>query len=158
MARRYSASFVAVAVTALQDFFSVAVAADEPVTILACYINQISDVGDTAEEMLRVDIVRGNDTVGSGGSAATEILLDARGGAASAAVRVNDTTEASAGSEEIAHTDAFNIRVGWQYIPIPELRIRHDSGGGTNEFICVRLLTAPADELTMNGTLYWEEG
>lgn len=158
MARRFSASFTGVAVTALQDFFSVAVGTEAPVTLIGCFISQISDVGDSAEEMLRIDIVRGNDTVGSGGSAATPRLLDGKGGAVVATVRTNDTTEASAGSEEIMHTEAFNIRVGWQYVPIPENRIRHDNGGGTNEFICVRLLTVPDDELTMSGTLYWEEG
>ena len=158
MARRFSASFSDVAVTALQDLFSISVGTEAPVTILVCYITQLSDVGDSAEEMLRIDIVRGNNTVGSGGTALTERLLDAKGGAVIASVRANDTTEASAGTEEIMHSETFNIRVGWQYIPIPEIRIRHDNGGGTNEFICVRLLTVPADSLTMSGTLYWEEG
>ena len=155
MGRMYSASFADVEVDALQDLFSLLVAVDEPVTIHSCFISQSSDVGDAAEEMLAIHIVRGNGTVGSGGSAPTARALDPKVGAASASVRANDTTEASSGTEEIMHAEAFNIRSGWVYIPTPETRIKADS---TSDLICVRLLDAPADAVTMSGTLYWEEG
>jgi len=155
MGRMYSASFADVEVAALQDLFSLLVAVDEPVTIHSCFISQSSDVGDAAEEMLAIHIVRGNGTVGSGGSAPTARALDPKVGAASASVRANDTTEASAGTEEIMHAETFNIRTGWVYIPTPETRIKADNA---SDLICVRLLDVPADAVTMSGTLYWEEG
>ena len=155
MGRMYSTSFSGVAVTALQDFFSLVVADDEPVHIHACYISQTTEVADAAEEMLRIDIVRGNGTVGSGGSAPTIYALDSKVGGASATARANDTTEASAGTEQIMHSEAFNVRTGWVYIPTPETRIKTDQA---DDIICIRLLTVPADSITMDGTLYWEEG
>ena len=155
MGRMYSASFADVEVSALQDLFSLVVAVDEPVQLHACFISQTSDAKDAEEELLAIHIVRGNGTVGSGGSAPTARALDPKVGAASATVRANDTTEASAGTEEIMHAEAFNIRSGWVFLPTPEMRIKADN---TSDIIAVRLLDAPADALTMSGTLYWEEG
>lgn len=155
MGRMYSASFADVEVSALQDLFSLVVAVDEPVLIHGCFISQSSDVGDSEEEMLAVHIVRGNATVGSGGTAPTARPLDPKVGAASATVRANDTTEASAGTEEIMHAEAFNIRTGWVYIPTPEMRVKADN---VSDIIAIRLLDVPGDALTMSGTLYWEEG
>jgi len=150
----YSTSFSGVAVTALQDLFSLIAAANKPVKLHACYISQLSDVGDAAEEMLRVDIVRGNGTVGSGGSAPTIYALRSTDPAAAATARANDTTEASAGTEQIMHSECFNIRAGWVYMPTPKMQISTNSA---DDIIAVRLLTVPADELTMCGTLYFEE-
>ncbi len=154
--RIYAINFVAVGVTVAQDLFSIAVAANEPVHILGYKLSQTSEVADAQEEMLRIDIVRGNTTVGTGGGAFTALPLDGRMGAAAAGCRINDTTEATAGTEQIMDTDAWNVRIPLLYLPIPELRIREDND--TNEFICVRLLTAPSDSITMNGVCWFEEG
>jgi hypothetical protein len=155
MARRYSASFSAVAVTAIQDLFSLVVAANEPVRILACYLSQHTDVGDSEEEMLRVQIIRGYGTVGSGGSAPSVYNLDVKGTGNSATCRANDDTPSSAGTPQIMHCEAFNIRSGWVYIPTPETQIRVDNA---DDIVVVKLIAAPGDSVTMNGTLYWEEG
>jgi len=154
MGRMYSCSFQNVAVTALQDFFEITAGDDEPVTIHAVHITQGSDMGDAEEEGLRVAIIRGNTTSGSGGTAGTENPLDPKGGAASAAVELNNTTEASAGTEAVLHEEQINNRVGFHYIPTPECRPKTDQ----SVLIVVRLLTAPADALSVSGTVYWEEG
>ena len=52
------------------------------------------------------------------------------------------------------HAEAFNIRAGWAYIPTPEAR---PGVGQNNTIIVVRLMAAPADSLTMSGTLIVEE-
>jgi hypothetical protein len=150
----YSVSFQDVAITALQDLFSLVVAANKPVKLHSCFLSQTSELGDAAEEQLRIDIVRGNGTVGSGGTAPTIYKLNSNDAAASATARANDTTEASAGTEQIMHSEAFNVRAGWQYIPTPETRIITSS---TDDIIAVRLLDVPGDEITMTGTLYFEE-
>ena len=154
MGKIYSAEFADVAVTAAQDLFSLLVASNEPIKILGCIISQRSDVGDTEEEGLLIKIIRGWGTVGSGGSAPTAINLDSKGGAASASVRANDTVEASAGSPVDVHCEVWNIRMPWIYMPIPELRIKADNA---DDLISVSLITAPTDEITVSGTLYWEE-
>ena len=156
MGRMYSIEFENVSVTAAQDFFALKPADDKPILIHGIYLSQFSDVGDSAEEILRVKIIRGAATIGSGGSNPTPRPMDSNDAASGITTnsRVNDTTETSGGSPVDLHSDAFNIRVGWVYIPTPEMRIRCDEGDG---FIAVALMAAPADAVSMSGTLYFEE-
>lgn len=154
MGRMYSVVFEGVAVTAAQDFFELSPADDKPITIHAIYLSQSTEVGDAAEEMLRVEIVRGHTSGGSGGTAPTPTPLDPSGSAAGCAAEVNNTTIASAGTTTILHAETFNERVGWVYIPTPECRPKASQANTT---IVVRLMAAPADSVTMSGTLYFEE-
>jgi hypothetical protein len=154
MARVYTVSFENVAVTAAQDFFEVTPADDHPLVILALYIDQFSDVGDAAEEILRYKIIRGHTTSGSGGSAATPRPLDPGDAAASFAAEVNNTTIASSGATVDLHAGAFNIRSGLALIFPPEMTPVANQGNTT---IVVRLMANPADSLSMSGTLYVAE-
>ena len=154
MSRIYSAEFGAVAVSAAQDLFSLLVGDDEPIHLLGCVISQSSDVADAAEEGLLIKIIRGWGTVGSGGSAPTAINLDGKGGSATTTVRANDTTEASAGTAVDCHSEVWNIRMPFIYMPIPELRFRVDQA---DDLLSVSLITVPADEITCSGTIYWAE-
>ena len=151
----FTATFKDVEVSALQDLFSLVVGDDAPVTILSCTISQSSDYKDAEEEGLLISIVRGNGTVGSGGSAPTIRLNSTKGGAAIATCRANDTTEASVGSEEDMHLENWNIRMPWTYRPTPEEQFRTDQ---SDDIVAVRLLDAPNDALTVSGTLVWKEG
>lgn len=155
MGRMYAVTFENVAVTAAQDFFELSPADDKPVLIHAVYISQYSDVGDAAEEILRVTIKRGHTTSGSGGSAFTPLPLPSSAGVAAGAVaEINNTTIASAGTAVALHAETFNIRAGWQFIPTPETR---PGASQANTTIVVRLEAAPADSLSMSGTLIFEE-
>jgi hypothetical protein len=151
----YAVSFEYVAVTAAVDLFELTPADDKPVAIHGIFLSQSSDVGDTAEEMLRVAILRGHTTSGSGGSAATPVPLNSSADtAAGATAETNNTTIASAGTAVTLHSEAFNIRAGWQFIPTPEMR---PGASQANTTLVVRLMAAPADELRMSGTLIFEE-
>lgn len=155
MGRMYVVTFEGVAVTAAVDFFELSPADDKPILIHGLYLSQSSDVGDTAEEMLRVAIIRGHTTSGSGGSSATPAPLPSSAGvAAGAAAETNNTTIASAGTGVTLHAETFNIRAGWQFIPTPEAR---PGASQANTTIVVRLMAAPADSLTMSGALVFEE-
>lgn len=155
MGRMYAVTFENVAVTASQDFFEISPADDKPVLIHGLYLSQASDVGDAADEMLRIKILRGHTTSGSGGSAPTPAPLNSSAGAAAGfAAEVNNTTIASAGTAVDLHAEAFNIRAGLQYIPTPEAR---PGASQANTTLIVRLMAAPADSLTMSGTLILEE-
>lgn len=154
MGRVYSSTFSAVAVTALQDFFSLVVAANEPIKLLYCSISQSSDLGDAEEEGLRISIIRGWGTVGSGGSALAEIPNRSKVGAASASCRSNDTTEASAGTPVTLLDEVWNIRMPWVYLPTPEMAIVADVD---DDILSITLLDAPTDEITVSGTIIWEE-
>lgn len=154
----YSARFTATAATAAVDFFELTPADDKPLTIHAIYIGQTTELGDAAEEQLQVDIVRGGTamTSGSGGTtAANAIALS--GGLSQASgftFEAMNTTAATFTSGVTVHTDVFNVRAGWQYIPTPETRIGVSQANGG---IVVRLAAAPADSITWAGTIVVEE-
>ncbi len=157
MGRMFSARFEAVEVSAAQDIFSLGSPTSGLGTLYSIVIGQTSDVGDSAEEILVVRLVTGNTTVGSGGSAPTAIPRQL-GDTPTVTVRANDTTEVSAGTQAIKHSDTFNIRVGWQYIPTPEERIDwNELIAGTKTFLALQLITVPADAITMSGTITFEE-
>ena len=155
MGRMYSVSFTAVAVTAQQDFFEITPADDKPCVIHALYLAQSSDAGDAADEQLAIRVVRGHSTSGSGGSAPTPRPMNPSDTAAGFASEVNNTTIASSGTGVDLHADAFNVRAGYQMIWTPEMRPQVSQGAGVT--LCVRLVTTPADSLTMSGTLLVEE-
>jgi len=154
MGRMYAVTFENVAVTAAQDFFELSPADDKPIKIHMIVLSQSTELGDAAEEQLRIKIIRGHTTSGSGGTAPTPAPLDPAGAAAGCAAEVNNTTIASAGTTVDLHAECFNVRSGWLYIPIPECMIKATQANTT---IVVRLMAAPADSITMSGTLIFEE-
>lgn len=134
------------------DFFELDAATDKPIEIVAIYLGNKSEVKDVEEEMVAWSIVRGNTTSGNG-TATTPRPLDASDGAASFAAETVGSTPASAGTAVNLHVDTFNIRTGLQIIFPPDMR--HKTQGA--DLLCVRLLTALADDATFSGTLYVRE-
>ncbi len=154
MGRHYAVTFENVAVTGAVDFFELQPADDRPVVIHALHLSQSTDVGDAAEEMMRVQILRGHTTSGSGGSAATPAPLNPIDTAAAFTAETNNTTIASAGTAVSLYSEAFNIRAGLAQVWPPELR---PMASQANTTIVVRLMAAPADSISFSGTLYVEE-
>jgi hypothetical protein len=153
---RYSCSFDAVAVSAAQDLFELTAPADAICVILSCRVGQTSDYGDAEAEGLQITLRRGNGaTTGSGGSAGTEVALEAGFGTAGGVVEINNTTQMTAGggSLEVLSVEPFNAQVGWLYQPTPEERVVVSP----SDLFTVALDSAPSDALTMSGTLIWEE-
>lgn len=154
MGRIYSVEFGSVAVTNVVDFFEIQPADDKPVKIHSIFIAQSSETGDAGEEMLPIRIIRGHGTSGSGGQVPTARPLNRSDVAFSGVVETVNTTVASAGTPLNMHSDSFNVRTGWFYCPTPETRHQASQADTT---IVVRLQFAPADSVTMWGTLYLEE-
>lgn len=154
MARTYSVVFEGVAVTATQDFFEITPADDKPVEIVGLFLSQYSDAADAQDELLSYSVIRGHATSGSGGSAPTPRPMLSNEAAAGFTAEVNNTTAASAGTGVVLHRGAFNVRAGEAIWFPPEARPSASQGDST---IVVRLNAAPADSLTMNGTLYVRE-
>jgi len=154
MGRMYSVEFENVAVIAAQDFFELTPAANKPCAIHAIFLSQSTETGDAAEEMLRVKIIRGFATTGSGGGTSTPAPLNPIDTAAGATCKINNGTIASAGTPIDLHAEAFNVRTGWIYIPTPEMRPIVTSA---QVLLVVQLMAAPGDSVTMGGTLYFEE-
>ncbi|KKN62499.1 hypothetical protein LCGC14_0511150 [marine sediment metagenome] len=157
MGQVYTAQFTEVAVTVAQDFFGMKSPTRGLARLLAVFIGQTSDTGDSAEEILHWYIKSGATTIGSGGSDPAAVALG-HGGTATVVPAANDTTEASAGTILTHHSGVFNTRVGLEYIPPPEWQVTwQELVAGTATYFEIGLTGNPADSLTMSGTIYWEE-
>lgn len=150
----FVATFAAVAVSAAQDVFEIVAPASTRLKIREIRLGQYSDPGDAQAEMLSVQIIRGFTTSGSGGSSVTPVNLSPVSGAAAATatVEANNTTVAQDGTGAVLLADSFNVQRGWRYCPPSEERIEV----GVSQRLVVRI-TAPADSLTCNGTVVFEE-
>ena len=91
-------------------------------------------------------------TSGSGGTATTGQPLDSADAAAGFAAECNNTTVATTGTVVTLLADAWNIQGGWWYAPDePDMLIIDVSTR------LVFRITAPADAITLNATLVFEE-
>lgn len=152
--RIYTIEFEGTAVTAQVDFFELTPADDKPIEIVGLFLSQSSDTGDAASEILRYRVIRGHTTSGSGGSAPTPRPLNRSDAAAGFTAETLNTTIASAGTTHNLHSGCFNIAVG-ENLWLPEGCEWEASQADTT--LVVRLMAAPADSLTMSGTLYVRE-
>ena len=151
--RIYTVVFSAVAVSAAQDLFEITPADDKPIEIVGIELGQSSDAGDAQDELLQISLIRGHTTSGSGGSAPTPTPLSPAESAAGFTAEVNNTTIASAGTTTTLSTTCWNVRAG--YINWWPEGMR-PTATQANTTIVVRQ-TAPADAITMSGTLYVRE-
>ena len=148
--RVYIAEVSAIAVTAIQDFWELNCPADAVLALLSVRISQYSDVGDAAAEMLPVIISRPTGTAGSGGSIPTARPVHIGTVAFGGTVEANNTIQAGTTTEILS--DSFNIRSGWLYQP-PEKEVIWLSPSG---ILVIELPVAPADSLTMQGSITFE--
>ncbi len=143
------------------DLLSIQPADDKPCRVVGWIIGQTSEVGDAAEENLRLTLrhMTATVTIGSGGSAVTPVAN--RPGtndiaAAGFTARCNDTTVATtSGTSTVMEEMGWNERATpWErWIP-EELRPVAVQG----EVLIVRLESTPADDFSGVMTFFVEEG
>ena len=151
--RIYTAQFNGVAVTAQQDLFEIVAPSTGIIQIHELSLGQITEIGDAMEEQLLLLWKSGSTTTGSGGSAPSKVARSFGDAASGATVAANNTTKATAGTIVTHRVWAWNIRVPFQMIWTPEtMAVLAPSRRGT-----IELGTTPADSVTMNGYLVWEE-
>ncbi len=155
----YVATFTAVAVTAAQDVFEIVAPSTSRVKIRELRLGQYSDAADAQAEMLSILALRGYTTSGSGGSSVTPANMApatsdlGAPAAAGATVEANNTTVANTGSTVTTLlADSFNVMGGFRYYPVPDERLEL----AVSQRLVFRI-TAPADSITLNGTLVFEE-
>ena len=150
----FTATFNAVVISAAQDAFEILAPQGSLVKIRAVTLGQYSDFGDpaTTAEILSVLIVRGYTTAGTGGSTVTPVNFGPASKSSRATVLANNTTVATGGTAAVMVADAWNIASTWLYVPDQAERIILQP----NQRAVVRL-TLPADAITTNGTLVYEE-
>jgi hypothetical protein len=154
MGQIYSALWDNKSVSTAIDLFECTVAADRPIIIHQLDVYQTSDLGDAAEEVLRIGLYRGS-TAGSGGTAITETrYVDGDSPANQTAIVEYATGGTSSTGGTLIHNLGWNVRIPTQYIWTPELRPRCDAG---EDPISLRFIAAPADAITMGACLIFEE-
>lgn len=150
----FAVTFAAVAVTAAQDIFEIVTPATTRAALREIELSQYTEFGDAAAELLSVQLIRGYTVSGSGGTAFTPLSLLNHAGKRAAVVtaEINNTTVANTGTAEVLRASSFNVASGWWYRPPADERIILE----VSSRLVVRI-TAPADSVTMNGTLIFEE-
>lgn len=154
----FSATFSAVAVTAAQDVFELVAPAGGRVRLREIRLGQYSDAGDAAAELLSVLVVTGYTVSGSGGASVTPNNMSGHSGGATASSTVerNNTTVANTGTAKVILADAWNVQAPWLWVcpddPCDPANIILEK----DDRLVVRI-TAPADSITLNGTLVFEE-
>lgn len=157
MGRLYTAQVSGVTVSALQDIFEITSSSTAVVKIHGWEIFQTSDLGDAAEEILRIETVRGvgATTSGTGGTTPTAQPVDDGHSAFGGTVEANNTTRLAAGSGslEVLTQHGWNIRIPLEKIYTPEDRPTIRAGARWT----LSLPAAPADAITFSATVTFEE-
>lgn len=149
----FTAAFTATSFsTVARDVFEVTAPTNSRVALRKVIIGQYSDFGDAQAELISVSVITGSTVAGSTGAAITPKNVKGWSTASTcgSAVTANNTTLASSGT--VRYADTFNVAAGWYYDPPAAERIIFDA----SERAVIRI-TAPADALTANGTLIFEE-
>ena len=153
MGRMYTATFNNIDVSSAQDLFELVAPADAIVVLHDIHLSQNSDVGDTEEEVLCVELTSGYTLSGSGGSSVTPVPILLGDAAFGGTCEVNNTTRALSGTIVTHAVWNWNIRVGFDKVFTPETRpILSPS-----RRMCLGLPIAPNDTVIMSGTITFEE-
>ena len=152
----YAAVMDAQAFTTATDLFEVTPAADRAVVILGLKLGQTTDLQDAAEEVLRIGIYT-DVTAGSTGTSITETPYTNESGVAAntAAVVTNRGTASTGGT--LIDIIPWNIRIPLFWEPPPWAPVKFSNIAAEGPVSSFRLLTAPADSITVSGTLIWTE-
>lgn len=140
------------------DLLELLPADDKPVKLRGMLLSQISEVGDAAEEGLRISVMRLPATVtsGSGGSAPTPAPMDSADASAGAAAECNNTTVATTSGTAVTLAElGWNIRASPYEMWFPDDRFCPKAKQG--EALVVRSQTTPADDITIACTFWIEE-
>lgn len=135
------------------DMFELAPLAEHPIELVAIYLANKTEVGDTEEEMVAWTVtVLDSWAAGSGGVSVTPRPLDGNDATATFACEAGNTTVAT-GTTTVLHAGTWNTRSGLQIIFPAEARPR---AAGAQAMI-VQLPTAVTDDVQVHGTLYVRE-
>jgi hypothetical protein len=156
--RFYGVTFDATSITAANtdhDLFWIAPADDNPVRLWSLSLVVTSEIAEAQEEWLRIVVIRGFTSVGSGGTAvATVPRLSLGDSAATFTARTCDTTVATTGTTQTVWATGFNVRAGMELVWLPETT---PWATHANTSILVRMQNTVTDTLDMSGTLVVEE-
>lgn len=147
------------------DLFDLATGATSRIAICGFELglSSTADFADAAAEGVALQLIRGSTAPGTGGAAITPVNAKGHAGRAASSVTAtgnNATTIASSANTEVLLASAWNIQQPYRYNP------RVDFGGEQiderdyvteSSRVVLRLPVPPADPLTVNATIWWQE-
>jgi hypothetical protein len=148
--RIYTTSFQGVAATVVQDIFELTAPSTGMFRILSAHLSQESDEADAQAEMLPLQWTR-YATSGSGGSTPTENPHLVGNAATGVTTEANNTTQG--GTPTVIWASGWNVQIPWIYQPSPQEYIWVPPSG----IIALEMPSAPADSLTLSGSVTYEE-
>lgn len=148
LGRVYTIDLAETAITVAADLIELTPADDKPIAVLGFELYQVTDLGDAAEEIIGVEWVRGNATSGSGGATPTPRPVNPSAAAAGFTAETMNTTQASTGTPVILQHHGWNIRIPTPVTYTPEEYPQASQG---NTLLCLRMMGAPADSITIGG-------
>lgn len=148
LGRVYTVDLAETALTVAADLCELTPADDKPIAILGWELYQTTDLGDAAEEIIGVSWVRGNTTSGSGGATPTPRPVNPSAAAAGFTAETMNTTQASSGTGVILQHHGWNIRIPTAEKYTPE---EYPQASQANTLLCLRMVAAPADSITVGG-------
>ncbi len=157
--RVYSCEFENQTITAADtdvDIFEIVPAANKPVRLLALYLANVgADVGDIEEEMLRLQVIRGHTTGGSGGVVTTPRPIGSgiEVVAGFTCDTMNDVIK-TGGTVHNLFSDGWNIRVPYQMIWPSMPEDMRPGASAVDTSILLRMLTTVGDTINVSGTLF----
>lgn len=141
------------AFTGATDMFCVTASTNTKVALREIRLGQYTEFGDAQAELLPIRIITGStDTSGGGGVTPANVEGHTGAPAAISAALAPSASLASTASATVRWADSFNVAAGFLYSPLPMERLIVEPG----ETVVVRV-GAPADSVTINGTLIFEE-
>lgn len=155
MGRMYTVHLAPAAATVALDLVELTPADDKPILIHGFRVYQTSDFGDAQDEVIGLAWVRGNATSGSGGNTSVAVTpKNAADAAAGVGAETGNTTAASTGTPVTVYSTGWNVRAPLEVVFTPEQRIVCSQA---STLLCLRMLAAPADSLTIGCSVDLEE-
>lgn len=160
--RLYAATFDNQSLTTANgdyDLFELQPGDDHPIKLHSLEVGFTAAEGDALEDFVRIAVIRGHTTGGSGGSSITNAnmpRLDPQLGDPNLAASLEyaNSTIASSGTTQTLWATTFNIRAGLEKIWVPELRPVANQG---NTSLVVRMLSTLDANDSCSATLVFEE-
>lgn len=125
MGRMYTIAIIGRVLSAANpplDLCSIKAADQQPFQIHKVKVTQITEAGDAAAEMIRLELTErtGSVTEGSGGTTTTPAPENPGDTAFGGTVRLDDTTQASGGTAVTRGVASFHVATGAEWIFLPK--------------------------------------
>lgn len=153
MPRLYTCEFEGVTIANASgdyELFEFDAATDKPIELRELYIYVTSELQEAQEEWLRLQIVRGHATDGTGGTSKTPRPHSPHDAAAGFTCDTARTAIATGGTAVNLHSMGMNVRAGFELAKAP--LEGYWTTASVGDLLVVRLVAAVADDVTMSGT------